>query len=224
LINDIIFKVEEGINEIINKFHDTPYHFYSENDFQSEFFHILSEKDLNKPCISKVGRYKKESSILHKKYPTKGRYKRNDNKPSIKKARSRRGYYDVCLWDPTITEKRQFTTTKRKNSQKPFVAVEFNFNLNHHNFQWDVYWDLLKLSDPENEVENGYILLFFRDYPYEKNNFPKNGYLDRVHGMFGKESKVKILYIENNHGESRNYLISDTKFPNIEKYDKKSPN
>ena len=176
---EYIEKLENGIIELIEKFHSSPYSAYSENDLQSELFHILSEKGLNEPCMIKIGRRRKKSSILHTKYPTKGRYKRSNTSPSIKKPRGRKGYFDISLWDPEITHKRQFKS-RGKNEQRTFAAIEIRFIENHNNFQWHVLWDLLKLIDPSNEIENGYILLFIRDYPYESSQFSMDGFLEKL--------------------------------------------
>ncbi len=203
---------ESGIKDLIEAFKSNPYSFYSENDLHCKLFHTLSLKGLNASCISKLGKSKVQSSILHKEYPTKGRYKRNNKGPSLKKRRGKRGYFDICLWDPKLTNKRQFKTSGGKNEQKTFTAVEMSLNEHHGTFEWHVYWDLLKLSDPVNEVENGYILFFVRDYPYKKTGFSENGFIDKLKEMFGEEKKVHIIYIEYVKTETRIVKISNTDF------------
>lgn len=215
---ELVNQLENGIIELIDKFHSAPYSSYSENDLQCALFFILSEKELNQPCFIKIGRQQKKSSILHTKYPTKGRYKQSDIGPSIKKPRGKKGFFDLCLWDPEIAQKRQFKSSRGKNEQRTFSVVEIRFIENHNTFQWNVLWDLLKLIDPSNEVENGYILLFVRDYPYESTQFSKDGFLEKLYEMFGREKKIKIIYIECNQGKNRSYMISNNKFLDIPLY------
>ena len=210
--NELLVNIESGIKELIESFKAKPYTFYSENDLNSALFHILSLKGVNKPCMSRLGRKKIPSSILHKEYPTKGRYKRNNRGPSIKKRRGTRGYYDICVWDSETASRRQFKASGGKNEQRTLVAIEMSLNEHHSLFEWRVYWDLLKLTDPDNEVEKGYILFFVRDYPYEKTGFPEDGFISKLKNMFDQEKKVNILYIESKGLETRTVQISDTNF------------
>ena len=66
---------------------------------------------------------------------------------------------------PELTEKRQFERAGGKGEQRTKAAIEISLNEHHNQFQWHVYWDLLKLSDPENEIQTRIILFFLRDYP-----------------------------------------------------------
>jgi hypothetical protein len=152
--------------------------------------------------------------LLHLDYGTKSRYKINRNGPSIKRQRGKSGQFDICIWDPDFTEARQFKRTGGKGEQRTFAAVEICFNEHHKRFHWQVFWDLLKLSDPTNEVENGYILYFIQDYPYKKARFPKEGFSKKLNEMFDLENKIHIIYIENYKDENLLYMVSDTKLNN----------
>lgn len=205
----LLSSIESGIKKLIDTFKANPYNYYSENDLHSELFHILNMKGVNKPCKSKLGRSKIQSTTLHREYPTKSRYKRNNKGPSFKKQRGKRGHFDISVWDPKISHKRQFRAPGGKNEQKTMVAIEISLNEHHRSFEWHVYWDLLKISDPGNEVEKGYILFFVRDYPYEKTGFPQDGFISKLRDMFGQEKKVHILYIESKGTETRIIQISN---------------
>jgi hypothetical protein len=218
LHQDYYEKLEKGVDRLIQRFIKTPYSYYSENDLHCEQYRIFNNIGLNKSCIIKVGRKKIQSKLLHREYPTKGRYKRVKNGPSLKVKRGKRGHYDLCLWDSELTEKRQFERAGGKGEQRTKAAIEISLNEHHNQFQWHVYWDLLKLSDPENEIQTRIILFFLRDYPYKKTKFSQNGFLSKLHLMFGKETKTHIIYVESNQDENQIWLISDTSFGNYKKY------
>jgi hypothetical protein len=92
------------------------------------------------------------------------------------------------------------------------VAIEMSLNEHHDSFEWKVYWDLLKLTDPNNEVDKGYILFFVRDYPYDRTGFPEDGFISKLRDMYDHEKKVNILYVESKGSETRTILVSDTNF------------
>ncbi|UCH02075.1 MAG: hypothetical protein JSV20_09755, partial [Candidatus Bathyarchaeota archaeon] len=152
------------------------------------------------------------SNLLHKEYPTKSRYKRNYEARSEKLERGSRGHFDLCLWDPERTEDRFIRRSGGIGEQRTLAAIELSLNEHHNRFFWHTYWDWLKLSDPDNEVENGIMLFFVRDYPYERVNFPRDGFIRKLCEEFGEEDRIDILYVER-HVEERNvWLISNTKF------------
>ena len=210
--------LEKGIDQLVNAFVESPQNFYSENDLHCELFYRLRRLGLNKSCKVRVGRRTVDSTIIHRDYPTKGRYKRNRNGPSLKVQRGLRGSLDLCIWDPDITRKRQFERIGEKDGQRTLAAVEINLNEDYRRFQWQVYWDLLKLSDPMNEIENRYILFFLRDYPYKRYNFPEDGFLKTLNEMFRRESKTKIIYAERKGDEAKVWIISNTEFYEYQKY------
>lgn len=218
---EIISIIDKGIDKLIHRFLEKPYSFYSENDLHCELYHILSEMGLNKSCRVRADKRIVESSILHKEYPTKGRYRRNNSGPSEKVERGSRGHLDISIWDPDITEDRYFRRSGGRGEQRTLAAIEMSLNEHHERFQWHVYWDLLKLNDPMNEIERGIILFFVRDYPYKQVTFPKDGFLRKLHEMFGSEAKTHIIYIEYCLDENTIWLITKTKFLTYKHYHNK---
>ena len=49
-----------------------------------------------------------------------------------------------------------------------------------------------------------------------KEIFLKMGSYKKLDEMFGNEKKVNIIYVENNHGESVVYLVSDTNLRSVQ--------
>jgi len=208
--NALLSSIELGIKELIDAYKANPYDFYSESDLHSALYHILTTKAVDQPCTTRLGRAKPWSKLLHREYPTKSRYKRNKKGPSLKKQRGIRGHFDLSIWDSRVSHKRQFKAPGGKNEQRTLAAIEMSLNEHHSYFEWHVYWDLLKLSDPKNEVDKGYILFFVRDYPYEKTGFQEDGFLSKLKDMFGQEKKVHIMYIESKGSDTKIAQISST--------------
>jgi len=209
----LIFRIlETGIVELANAFLARPYAFYTESDLHCFLYRTLCNLGLNQACRCKVNGRLVESVLLHKEYPTKDRYRRRRDAESTIEERGDRGHFDISVWDPVLTEQRQFHAPRGEGEQRTLAAVELSLNEHHKNFQWHVYWDLLKLKDPKNEVEKGIILFFVRDYPYRKTRFLRNGFIRTLHEMFGDENKVPIVYVEKLGAEERKGTISRASF------------
>lgn len=198
--------------KLVDAFLTRPYTFYTESDLHCFLYHILYNLGLKQACRCKVNGRLVESILLHKEYPTKGRYKRNRNAESTIEERGARGHFDISVWDSELSEQRQFRAARGEGEQRTLAAIELNLNEHHKNFQWHVYWDLLKLKDPKNELERGIILFFIRDYPYKRIRYPENGFIKKLHEMFGNENKVPIVYVEKHGLEKRKGIISKAHF------------
>lgn len=210
--------LEEGVNDLIHHFLESPYAFYTESDLHCSLYHLLSNLGLNKDCHVNIGNHIVPSTILHKEYPTKGRYKRKHDDSSYKLKKGSRGHFDLCLWDPNVSHDRYFRRSGGVDEQRTIAAVEISLNEHHARFQWHVYWDLVKLTDSINEVDKGIILFFIRDYPYKRVKFPLDGFLRKLHEMFGSEDRIDIIYIERNIDEKIVWMISDTTFGKYKHY------
>jgi len=208
-----VFRIlETGISELVDTFLARPYAFYTESDLHCFLYHTLCNLGLNQDCRCKVNGRHVESVLLHKEYPTKGRYRRRRNAESTIEDRGARGHFDISVWDRELTERRQFRAPIGGGEQRTLAAVELSLNEHHKNFQWHVDWDLLKLKDPKNEVERGIILFFVRDYSYEKTCFPRNGFIRILHERFRNENKVPIVYVEKLGLEERKGTVSRASF------------
>lgn len=215
---DLIGLMEEGIDRLVQTFLDKPYSFYSENDLHCALYNLLDKMGLNRDCRAKAGERVVTSTLLHKEYPTKGRYRRRNDGPSHKVEKGSRGHFDLCLWDPELAEERIIRRSGGVGEQRTLAAVELSLNEHHKRFLWHVYWDWLKLCDPENEVEKGVILFFVRDYPYKRVKFPRDGFIRMLHDKFGNEDRIDILYIERYLDERVVWLISDTSFRDYKRF------
>lgn len=142
---------------------------------------------------------------------------RNNSGPSEKVEKGSRGHLDISVWDPDQTDRRYFRKSGGVGEQRTIAAVEMRLNEHHGRFQWHVYWDLLKLTDPENEIEMGIVLFFVRDYLYTS-KFPSDGFLKKLNEMFGSETSAHIIYAESSSRNKSVWMISDTLFRDYRHY------
>ena len=167
---DLIFQiVESSIEELVAHFLKNPYFFYTENDIHCHLFNIIFQKfelnGLNKPRETLDG----ESSILlHKEYPTKAKYRINKESKELQKDdKGRRGHFDLCVWNPDLVNEKWFRHAGGLGEQETIVAIEIALVENNYHAQTALNHtkrDLLKLSDPENNVKHGYMLFFARNW------------------------------------------------------------
>jgi len=220
MLREELFNIlEKGIVKLIDVFLAKPFTFYTESDLHCQLYHILWDLGLNEGCRVEVDKGSAESVLMHKEYPTKGRYRRRRDRKSEVTKGVKRGHFDLCIWDPVLTEQRAFRAPAGRGEQRTLAAVELSLNEHHKGFDWHVYWDLLKLTDCRNEVERGYILFFLRDYPYEKTCFPRNGFIEKLHEKFGGEKRIPVIYVERLGLEERKGLISRASFQDYPRLD-----
>jgi len=211
-------KFDESIYETVNDFLEAPYSYYSENDIHCKLYLNMCKVGLNQPCLVSTPRGAVPSTILHKEYPTKGKYRRNNRGPSEKIETGSRGHFDLCLWDPDVAATRLISSPGGVGEQRTIGAVEMSMNEHHERFLWHALWDRLKLSDPANEVEHGVILFFVRDYQYESTGFPKDGFFTSLYEHFKDEEKVCLIYVERRGAERIVYVVSKTSFQGFKNY------
>jgi len=170
--HDIILQlVKESIDELAAHFLKNPYFFYTENDLHCHLFNIIFKKfeshELNKPIETSDG---KSSILLHKEYPTKAQYRRNEagKLQKVEKGRKgRRGHFDLSVWNPDLVNERLFRSEGGKGEQETFIAIELALVENNYQAKDALIHtknDLLKLSDSENNVEYGFMLFFVREW------------------------------------------------------------
>tara|TARA_B100000315_G_scaffold179822_1_gene168611 strand:+ start:77 stop:727 length:651 start_codon:yes stop_codon:yes gene_type:complete len=170
--HDIIHQlVKESIDELAAHFLKNPYFFYTENDLHCHLFNIIFKKfeshELNKPIETSDG---KSSILLHKEYPTKAQYRRNEagKLQKVEKGRKgRRGHFDLSVWNPDLVNKKLFRSKGGKGEQETFIAIELALVENNYQAKDALIHtknDLLKLSDSENNVEYGFMLFFVREW------------------------------------------------------------
>jgi len=116
--DSVISVVEAGIAELVDTFLARPYAFYTESDLHCFLYHTLCNLGLDQACRCKTNGRLVESVLLHKEYPTKGRYTRRRNSQSTIEERGSRGHFDISIWDHTLTENRKFRASGGKGEQR----------------------------------------------------------------------------------------------------------
>lgn len=203
---------ELSIDNMVKIFKQSPYFFYTENDFHCylyyEILHKLSLENLQ--CETKD---KKQSILLHKEYPTKVRYNAKQLRENVPKGA--RGHFDLCVWDPKKTRERMFRTasTNFEEEQHTFIAIEFDLIEENRSLEQALHhvkWDLLKLRSEKNEVEYGYSLLFVRGWKHRKE------FLEKIEHEVAKEKNIVVLYVEKNNDDRIVKTLSQRPFLNYE--------
>ena len=208
-------RYEESISKTVDDFLESPYSYYSENDLHCQLYLNMCNLGLNQKCLVNTPLGLASSTILHKEYPTKGRYKRNNNGPSAKIETGSRGHFDLSLWDPEHSAKRLISSPGGIGEQRTIGAVELSLNEHHERFKWHALWDHMKLSDPANEIEKGVILFFVRDYPYESTGFPRDGFIKTLSENFKDKDGVSLIYVERYKEEKIVHLLTKGSFPKL---------
>jgi len=188
---DWIFEeVRSGIKDLVDRFMDMPYFFYSEQDMHAYLYHKL--------ISGRLGEFLVETStgdrtvLLHREYPTLNTYGKA------------RGHFDLAVIDPADMSSSHWRTQVREPRyarHRLKVAVEFGLNaigttkLDLTHFKKD----LKRLTDPENKVERGYLLFFVRRQDF----LPSSGMLpmiDKLPEMLRRET-------EGNRDRSNNLVV-----------------
>jgi len=187
--------VQTCISNLTETFLLTPYLFYTESDLHCYFYKLLSRQLEDSGFRFCQTQDNKLSSLLHKEYPTKKRYRQKLEDPT-----GRRGHFDICIWNPDKVSERVFRNKSSEDidkTQQTYFAFEFllpegteKSNLKHA--LTHTKWDMLKLS--ENEVKYGYILVFARDWNFREE------FLRAVKEM-NMPSNIALIFVENSDGE-----------------------
>lgn len=193
---DLILKaVESSINELTTHFVNNSYYFFTDSDIKCHLFNLIFQKfelsGLNKALKTADER---SSILLHKEYPTKGRYMKNKKSGQLQRVeRGSKGYFDLCVWDPDLVNKRKFRAESESQEQEIKIAIEIALAENDYQAQTALNHtkrDLLKLSDPYNKVEYGVMLFFARNWE-NRDEFKKLAKEQLI-----LKEKPKTLYIE----------------------------
>ena len=209
----LIEVTESAIDNLAKTFKKSPYFFYTESDLHcylyNEIFNELPLEDWQ--CKTKDG---KSSILLHREYPTKGRYSARALKEGVQKGA--RGHFDLSIWNPEKTEERLFRverSTDFRNEQHAFIAIEFDLIEGNDSLESAVHhfrWDLLKLRGVKNEVEFGYSLVFVRDWIYGKQ------FLKKIKKEVTEEN-IAVLYAEKSGGSKIIGALSKKPFHNYKR-------
>jgi len=200
---------ESAIENLVETFKETPYLFYTENDLHCyPYAQILSKLPMDKwVCETADG---KKSILLHKEYPTKERYKRETLEEGVKKGS--RGHFDLTIWNPSEVGKRSLralSSNRFDEEQRTFIAIELDLIEGNDGLKQAIHhfnWDLLKLRDKENKVENGYSLVFVRDWIHREE------FLEGIRDEVVEEQGIMVLYVESSQDRKLIKTLSHNPF------------
>jgi len=211
--DELLKIVEASIDNLFTNFKKYPYFFYTENDLHTclyyEIFRCLDQKEWL--CKTKDG---KISILLHKEYPTKERYSAKLLQENVPKGS--RGHIDLTVWNPEKTEERLFRVTSNdsfENEQQTFIAIELDMIERSESLKSTIHhfkWDLLKLRSKKNEIENGYSLVFVRDWLHSEK------FLSEVKKL-PQDNKTTILYAESSKDKRLVGTLTQKQFLNYMK-------
>jgi hypothetical protein len=151
----LVPQFEAAIRSLVRRFRTHPYAFYTETDMHCYLYHRLYAGGLVNGLYRTLDGH--DTILLHKEYPTTARYLRTDD-GLLEEAEqgSRRGAFDISVWDP------KFIAERAHRKQKVLCAAELALNQcgsgNPHTVN-----DATKLAGPTNEIRYGYLLFFVRD-------------------------------------------------------------
>jgi hypothetical protein len=157
----LVAQFERAIRCLVRRFRNHPYAFYTETDMHCYLWHRLYRPPFNLLFKTSEGF---DTLLLHKEFPTKARYRRQDDK-TLKNDLSarRRGHFDVSIWDP------KYVSSRGHRKQQVLCAAELALNECGQNNVHTIN-DATKLADPQNELKHGSILYFVRDDPTFEDN------------------------------------------------------
>jgi hypothetical protein len=145
--------VEKAISQVVVDFQDNPERFWNERDLHWSLFYYLKHQRVSEEAYP--------TQLIRAELPTRKVF------PGKKPAR---GHYDLAILDAESYYKPEVQNMKAQASWKEFievieiaVAVEVKLWLNRlrpENMAERVDWDITKLTDKPNNVQNAYFLNF----------------------------------------------------------------
>jgi len=205
LSREAVSKVEGAIKTLRNKFLESPYFCYTESDLHCYLYYLLYQgSTFKKPARVLVKGKPATTILLHKEYPTLGKFYKHPNEKKVLIPEERnfiivdgnrmepsRGFYDLAIIDPN--------ETKDFRWQKTGIAIELALNDLHPSL-WHLKNDYTKITYDRNEVKRGYIFFFVRRNDLStrilKERLPKIR-LDLKSFYNSKpDPRIRILYLE----------------------------
>jgi len=133
------------------KFIRYPHLFYTESDMHCYLYYLLYAGRPFKGLIETMdGR---RTILLHKELPTIGRYTRDSQGLLIPSQKGARGHFDIAIINSLHSKRYDL------KHQKALIAIELGLDEDITHFKND----LVKLTDPRNEVKQGFIAHFARE-------------------------------------------------------------
>jgi len=145
--------VERAISQVVADFQNNPKRFWNERDIHWSLFHYLKHQRVSEEAYP--------TELIRAEFPTRKVF------PGEKPAR---GHYDLVILDAESYSKPEVKNMKAQASWKEYlelvqiaVATEVKLWLNRlspENMANRVDWDITKLTDKPNNVQNAYFLNF----------------------------------------------------------------
>jgi len=151
LLNKCASRVAFCLERLGRKFIRYPHLFYTESDMHCYLYYLLYAGRPFKGLIETMdGR---RTILLHKELPTIGRYTRDSQGLLIPSQKGARGHFDIAIINSLHSKRYDL------KHQKALIAIELGLDEDITHFKND----LVKLTDPRNEVKQGFIAHFARE-------------------------------------------------------------
>lgn len=161
-LNHLATLFENAIFGLVRRYRNHPFAFYTENDLHCYLYHRLYAGGVANGLHETSEGHK--TILLHKEYPTAGRYGRGaDGVLEPVSSTGRRGAFDLALWNPKGINQRAH------RDQAVFCAAELALDECGPKSMHTIN-DAFKLADKRNGVQHPYLLFFVRNVnAFEKN-------------------------------------------------------
>jgi len=152
LLNEYTSRVAFCLERLCRKFIRHPHLFYTESDMHCYLYYLLYAGRPFKGLIETMDGRK--TILLHKELPTIGRYTRNSQGLLVPSEKGkRRGHFDIAIINSLHSKVYDL------KHQRALIAVELGLDENITHFKND----LVKLTDPRNDVKQGFVAHFARE-------------------------------------------------------------
>ena len=152
LLNEYASQVASCLERLGRKFIRHPNLFYTESDMHCYLYYLLYAGRTFKGLIETIDGEK--TILLHKELPTIGKYTRNNQGLLVpSKKGKRRGHFDIAIINGLHSKEYDL------KHQRALIAVELGLDEDIVHFKND----LVKLTDPRNDVKRGFIAHFARE-------------------------------------------------------------
>jgi len=194
-LNEYTSRVVFCLERLGRKFIRYPHLFYTESDMHCYLYYLLYAGRTFKGFIETSD--PKKTILLHKELPTIGRYTRNSQGLLIPSQKGGRGHFDIAIINGLLSKGYDL------KHQRALIAVELGLDEDITHFKNDV----VKLTDPRNEVKQGFIAHFARE-----KKIPIDEYQE-MKDLLEANPKIGALIIDGSGGTANVYnrLVKDTR-------------
>ena len=196
LLNEYSSRVTFCLERLGRKFIQHPHLFYTESDMHCYLYYLLYAGRTFKGMIETANRRK--TILLHKELPTIGKYTRNNQGLLVpSKKGKRRGHFDIAIINGLHSKEYDL------KHQRALIAVELGLDEDIVHFKND----LVKLTDPRNDVKRGFIAHFARE-----KKIPVDEYKE-MKDLLEANPKIESLIVDRSGKTANVYnrLMEDTR-------------